>query len=194
MKILNHFTFIFLGALLLLISCEKWQDSKADSDPRLQDRKYCNDPDAVNFNWGFPGVPDSTKCIFPTDLYAGTYSFTDSIYSSNNLLDTLQSKTTYTLYIIPLSKKQFIVKGFCSSNDSLFFTAGRTTYSASADSTFKFNDTIKVYGQPLCRIADTLSGTIVKNRYDTTNTQLFIDWKVISDTGTFYHRGTAIKQ
>lgn len=108
MKILNHFTFIFLGALLLLISCEKWQDSKADSDPRLQDRKYCNDPDAVNFNWGFPGVPDSTKCIFPTDLYVGTYSFTDSIYSSNNLLDTLQSKTTYTLYIIPLSKNSLL--------------------------------------------------------------------------------------
>lgn len=61
----------------------------------------------------------------------------------------------------------------------MFFTAGRTTYSASADSTFKFNDTIKVYGQPLCRIADTLSGTIVKNRYDTTNTQLLSIGKLL---------------
>jgi hypothetical protein len=56
------------------------------------------------------------------------------------------------------------------------------------------NDTTKAFGQPFCRILDTLSGTITKDRFDTTNTKIKFNWKVVSDTGTYYHKGTAVKQ
>jgi hypothetical protein len=178
---------------IVIFSCKKWKDEIATDDPRLHGRKYCNDPQAVNYNWGFPGVPDNTICIFPSDLYKGTYSFTDSIYDYNEVLDSNLSKNIYTLQVFAISKKHLAVTGFCN-NDTLFFTAGRTTYSASADSIFKLNDTTKAFGQPFCRILDTLSGTITKDRFDTTNTKIKFNWKVVSDTGTYYHKGTAVKQ
>jgi hypothetical protein len=197
MQILKPFFFTILLLTITLVfsisSCKKWKDSIATDDPRLHGRKYCNDPEAVNYNWGFPGVPDNSICVFPSDLYKGTYTYTDSIYNSNDVFDSLLSKQTYTIQVIVLSKKRIAIIGFCS-NDTLFFTAGRTTYSASADSTLKLNDSTIAFGQPMCRILDTLSGTITKNSLDTTNTKIKFNWTVVSDTSTNYHRGTAVKQ
>jgi len=184
--------YIFV-VLLTFSSCKKWKDSIATDDPRLHDRKYCNDPEAVNYNWEFPGVPDNSICIFPSDLYKGIYTFTDSVYNSNEIFDSLLSKQTYTIQVLAMSKKHLAIIGFCS-NDTLFFTAGRTTYSASADSTLKLNDSTKAFGQPMCRMLDTLTGTITKNSLDTTNTKIKFNWKVVSDTGSNYHKGTAVKQ
>lgn len=192
----NMLTAIFLFVIIIATTfsaCKKWKDSIATDDPRLHDRKYCNDPEAVNYNWGFPGVPDNSICIFPSDLYKGTYFFTDSIYNANDVFDSLLSKQTYTIQVLALSKKHLAITGFCT-NDTLFFTAGRTTYTATADSTFKLNDTTKAFGQPMCRLLDTLSGSITKNSLDTSNTKIKFNWKVVSDTGINYHKGTAVKQ
>jgi len=177
--------------LTILTSCEKWKDEKAEDDPRLNDRKYCNDPEAVNYNWGFPGKPDNTVCFYPSDLYEGTYLLTDSVYTQDNVFDSAASLQTYTLELIPISKSRFVIRGFCPT-DSLEFTAGRTTFRAIADTTFVAANNKKDFGQPLCRVQDTLTGLIIKNQLD--STQLFIDWRVVSDTGVNYHRGTAIKQ
>ena len=175
-----------------MLACKKWSDPKVPDDPRIHDRKYCNDPEAVNYNWNFPGDPDNSVCIYPSDLYKGTYSFTDSIYSDKNKFDSVGSLLPpYTLTIIALDKRHFRVVGFCAT-DSLKFTAERTTYRASADSTIMIQDTIKAYGQFLCRTADTMTGYFTKFASDTS--RLIIEFKVASDTGINFHRGTAIRQ
>lgn len=183
---------LFLLVPVFLFSCEKWSDPVAPDDPRLYENKYCNDPEAVNYNWNFPGVPDSAVCIFPSDLFNGTYLYTDSIYDSENVFDAAKSQNTYTLQIIPLGKRTLRVVGFCGLNDSLKFTAERSSYRATADTTIFINDTTKVFGQFFCRTLDTLTGSFMKNQEDSLS--LKIDFLVVSDTGTFYHRGTAIRQ
>lgn len=172
--------------------CEKWVDPKAKEDPRISERAYCNDPEAVNFNWNFPGTPDSTTCFYPTDIFKGTYLFIDSIYSSDNTFDSAQSTKSYTLTIVPYSNNKFGIIGFCG-NDPLKFTAERSTYRANADSTINVSDTTFDYGQYFCRIQDTLAGFIFKDRNDSSS-RLFIEFIVRSDTGLNFHRGTAIKQ
>src|SRR5690606_18082647 len=174
--------------LLILIAiscaaCEKWTDPEAVDDPRLHDRFYCNDPEAVNYNWNFPGVADSSVCIYPADLFAGTYSFTDSIYDGQEFFDSAHSQTTYTLQFIPIDKSRLRTVGFCGISDSLKFTAERSTYRASADTTIFMNDTVKVFGQFFCRTLDTLSGYLTKNRND--STLINIQLRVVSDTGVY---------
>lgn len=175
-------------------SCKKWQDPPQVTDPRITERKYCNDPAAVNYNWNFPGTPDSTTCFYPSDIFVGDYLFTDSIYRSDNSFDSAASLQVYTLHLFRLSKNKLAVVGFCMGGDSLRFTAERTTYKAYADSTIRTSDTTYDYGQYFCSMADTLTGNFYKQQTDTLGTHLFIDFTVVSDTGVDYHRGTAIKQ
>lgn len=184
-------------ALLLplgLFSCKKWSDPAAPQDPRLNEKKYCNDPEAVNYNWNFPGQPDNTVCIFPADLYQGTYSFTDSIYNSQSVFDSARSQQIYILRLVPVGKRHLRIVGFCGGTDSLKFTAERSTYRATADTTLFLNDTTKVHGQLFCRTQDTLTGFVRKNQNDSTGKTIHFDLRVVSDTGVYFHRGTAIKQ
>jgi hypothetical protein len=175
----------------ILPSCEKWTDAPGSDDPRLGDRKYCNIPDAVNYNWGFPGKPDSTVCFFPSDLFSGTYQFKDSVYLENNTFDSVKSQTSYTLHIYKLTKNRFALVGLCGIMDSLKFTAERTTYRATGDSTIKTSDTTVGHGQFFCRSLDTLTGFILKPQSD--SNKLILNFRVVSDTGVNFHRGTAIK-
>ncbi len=178
-----------------LYSCEKWEDKKAVRDPSLDDRKYCNDPQAVNYNWNFPGQADSTVCFYPSDIFKGTYQFTDSVYNADYSFDLDRPRSTYTLQIVALTRNKLAVIGFCGLNDSLKFTAERSSYRANVDSTIRISDTTFDYGQFFCRIEDTISGYISENRFDTTPpNKLLIEFMVRSDTGINFHRGTAIKQ
>jgi hypothetical protein len=178
--------------LLVLCSCKKWEDPKAQDDPRINERRYCNDPLAVNYNWNFPGKPDNTTCFYPTDVFKGTYLFKDSVYKADNTFDSARSLTTYTLNIFPFDKNHFAIVGFCGANDSLKFTAERSTYRANGDSTILMANDIKAYGQFFCRTQDTLSGYLIKDRSD--SSKLLVEFAVLSDTGLNFHRGTAIKQ
>ena len=169
---------IFLVFIVLLSSCSKWQDKPATNDPRLTN-PYCNDPQAVNYNWGFPGKPDNTTCYYPTDLFKGGYSFTDSVYLPD---DSLALVNAYSLYVTPLNHTAMSVSGFCGGNVILKFTAGKY-----GTATVDTNATVQA-GQYLCRELDTVSGT-----FTTTNNGLYVSFKVVSDTGFTSHRGTAKK-
>jgi len=190
MKKLTIILFIAVSSAIIY-SCQKWKDTTAVVDPRITARKYCNDPAAVNYNWDFPGVQDSTVCIYPVNLYEGTYSFNDSIYFEDNILDSGRILQTYNIQLVPAGKNKLLLKGYCSND--IQFTVQRNGLKAYADTTLKLDDTTFAYGQPLCRILDTLTGTIIKSTNDSTKKNLFIEWRVVSDTGINYHKGTAIK-
>jgi hypothetical protein len=166
---------------VVLFSCQKWQDNLSNGDPRLT-HPYCNDPAAVNYNWGFPGKPDSTTCYYPTDVFKGNYLYNDSVYLPD---DSLAYVKQYTLQVNALDYTKMTVIGFCGSNH-LSFTAGKYAIATA--------DTNAVKGQTFCRTLDTLSGTlthITNIKGDTI--WMGINFTVVSDTGSTTHKGTARK-
>jgi hypothetical protein len=167
-----------LGVVLALVSCQKWKDQKG-ADPGLTSY-YCNDPVAVNYNWGFPGMPDSTVCYYPSDVFTGTFSFVDSVLLPDNTLSGIQSGM---FQITADSREKFTIAGICAGN-MLHFTANR--YGLATADTLIANGA----GQLMCREQDTLVGQITQSAPDT----LFFNFTVLSDTGTTYHLGTAYKQ
>ena len=170
------------------VSCnKKWKDPAPVDDPRLTNL-YCNNPRAVNYNLGFPGKPDNSVCFFPSDLFIGTYLLKDSVYLSTSGL--FLSADSFLINIIKLSDSTIGVTGFCKSGARLHMTAG-PTYVATMDTTV--GDTLSINrGQIMCRIQDTISGTISKDRVD--SSLLHIALQVVSDTGITVLLGKARKQ
>ncbi len=165
---------------LLVFSCKKYEDKVGPSDPRLS-RLYCNDPEAVNFNWDFPGTPDNSVCLYPADAFKGQYRFTDSIYNSASQL-VLQRQ--YTLDLYALSRSRLALLGFCGPSDTVKLTASRF-FRATVDTTV-------LKGQALCRPQDTLSGYLTRTAPDAQHLHFF--FTVTTDTGFTFHMGTAVKQ
>lgn len=186
MSVMNRRIWLILVVLVALASCKKWKDEPAVEDERLN-RPYCNDPEAVNYNWDFPGKPDNSICVYPTEIFSGAYRFTDTILSTDYEYDTFY---VYDITLEPQSNSKFIMKGFCrNGTGALNFTADRY-YRASADSVM-FPDSTFMSGQLACRSLDTLSGTIAQD--PSNNKNLKINFTVLSDTGAFLHIGTAVK-
>ena len=175
----------------MLHSCAKWKDPAPVTDPRLIN-PYCNDPDAVNYNRGFPGKPDNSVCFYPTDIFKGVYLFKDSVYRDTLFI----SADSFYLTIEPQkgSRTKMLVTGMCAGSTPLTMTAG-ASFVATLDTTVGDTTTL-VLGQYMCRTQDTIAGTITKPVTDT-NVQfptLLIYFKVASDTGATMHIGKAKKQ
>jgi hypothetical protein len=179
---------LFLALVMgLAFSCKKWEDPAPVDDPRLTN-PYCNDPNAVNYNWGFPGKPDNTICFYPSDLFKGTYKFFDTVYNSQT--DLYLSADSLTLFISKISSTQIGIEGLCNSNRMLVMTAG-ATYQATIDTTV--GDSLTQHpGQFFCRTQDTVTGTFTRDKVD--STLIYVDMTVRSDTGSTLHRGRAIKR
>jgi hypothetical protein len=176
---------LFITAIGIFLSCKKYKDSKPVTDPRLN-KHYCNDPNAVNFNWDFPGIPDNSVCFYPTDVFQGVYEFHDSVFLKTSGLYIHADTVVITIH--KLSNTKFSMLGFCPSGDSLIFTAG-ASFTGTADTTV--GDTLTNRGQLFCSVADTINGSITKDRIDTGGLLTFY-FQVYSDTGvTTLHIGTA---
>ena len=175
----------FLMCLGAICSCSKYKDTKAVADPRLTN-PYCNDPNAVNYNWGFPGKPDSTVCFYPTDVFKGVYIFNDSVFLQQ--LGIFVRADTFLLTIRKHSNTKFSIIGFCSSGDSLSLTAG-LNFTATLDTTMG-DSTTMMAGQALCSFGDTVNGILTKDILN--DSLLYINLLVSSDTGVITtHVGTA---
>lgn len=169
-----------LALILLFSACKRYKDPAPFTDPRIVN-KYCNIPSAINYNWNFPGVPDDSQCIFPAQIYTGTYFYHDSIYNNAGLF--LYDDTLF-LTFSQLDTTRMHITGFCPGN----------TLKATASRYFRFTiDTLVGNGQLLCNPSDTISGKGSKfDLSDTTTIRL--SYEVATDTGVVYHAGTAIKQ
>lgn len=176
---------LLLAVTVASWSCKKYSDKKGVLDPRLN-RPYCNDPNAVNYNWDFPGKPDNSVCFYPTDLFQGYYEFHDSVFLKSSGL--FIHADTFVVTIHKLSNTKFSLLGWCPNGDSLIFTAG-ASFTASVDTTI--GDTLTNRGQALCNIADTINGYITKDRIDTSGLLTFT-FQVYADTGVVtLHNGSA---
>ncbi|MBS1773379.1 MAG: hypothetical protein JST82_11005 [Bacteroidetes bacterium] len=171
----------------IVIACQKTPETKTDD--RLT-RHYCNDPDAVNFNKDFPGIPDNTICYYPTQLFKGSYKLYDSILDGDFKLRKLD---TLPITLTALNNTRLILTGFCEKNsttDTILLTADKY-YKAMPDSTKAANNLV-LNGWILCRKSDTLTGYLQKPLSD--SSLVIFKFTVASDTGIYYHYGTAKKQ
>lgn len=172
-----------------LLACSKVEKAEVNDD-RLN-KPYCNDPEAINYNWDFPGIPDNTTCFFPLEIFQGTYLFRDTVLD-NDFQPVDTTAFNIKLFGLSASKIKIGITGFCQS-ETLKLTADRF-YKAYLDSTVVnvngFDS--KLTGQLMCRVKDTASGFIQKSQTDSNKLTIF--FTVATDTGYSYHKGTAIKQ
>jgi len=180
---------VFFAVAGLFYSCKKYKDAAPVTDPRLTN-PYCNDPEAVNYNWGFPGKPDNTVCFYPSDLYVGTYKFRDSIYTLSGLFISADSFELNISRIPGTQKNRINVAGFCGGGILLALTAS-ASYTATIDTVI--GDSLSMHqGQQFCHVYDTVTGNIDRDRVD--STLLRVSFQVVSDTATYTHTGRAIKK
>ena len=182
---------IFLLLILVLVafvSCEKWEDKPGTGDDRL-DKPYCNDPEAANFNVGFPGKPDNSVCYYPYEFFVGTYQFADSTFYSQDYIFGQNLNYTFDIRRNGTSKQQLLLSGFC--NTDISFTADKYLR-AIADSTDHPADSTKLPGQIICNPADTLSGFMTIINKD--SGIIRINFTILTDTGIVYHTGRATRK
>jgi hypothetical protein len=177
--------FIVFASCLFFMSCSKPTKSKTDDD-RL-DRPYCNDPEAINYNWDFPGKPDNSKCFYPSGVFGGSYILNDTVLDEDFAVDTVYAERPISIFGINGSHIHLGLLGLCSSGDTIKVTADRF-FKAMVDSS------VASLGQFYCGSeTDTLVGLFSKQKNN--DTLLFIDFTIYSDSGkVFYHKSTAKKQ
>ncbi len=170
---------ILLGSILY--SCKKYEDPKPFEDDRINQRKYCNDPSAVNFNWGFPGIPDNTTCIYPSDLYKGQYMFYDSTMDLSGIKFFADS---FLIDVIALDSNRMQFAGFCPSK----------LISVKSNRFLRFTvDTLVGTGQSFCNPTDTISGFGQKQLLGD-STRFTFEYEVFTPSGYEKHAGVAIKK
>ena len=189
MRYILYIASLLTIGVVVFVSCKKYKDPAPYTDPRLTTH-YCNDPNAANYNVGFPGTPDNTVCIYPRDLFVGKWVYRDSVYQTESGRFLFSDSFMLTISPVGSSLTKIIVKGFCPSGANIYMTSS-PIYEASIDSLI--GDTTTIYrGQTLCRIKDTISGSMTKDRVD--STILHVAFQVVSDTGITTHTGFAKKQ
>lgn len=178
---------LYILLVLAFASCKKWEDTKGKDDDRLS-RPYCNDVDAINYNWDFPGKPDNSVCFYPYEYFVGQYKFYDTTTYSIDMLTGPTYQFDLTIQRQDTSKRKLLLTGYCSTG--ITFTADRY-YRAWADSTDNSpEDSTKLPGQLVCNPQDTLSGYISRLHEDT----LRITFAVLTDTGIVNHTGKAVRK
>jgi hypothetical protein len=175
----------YIAIFYCLYSCTMALTGCKRADPAPIDlgltNPYCNNPTAVNYNWGFPGKPDNSICIFPAQIFVGTYLFKDSV------LDNLGIYLPFDSSILTITK----------TNDSLVKINGQCKNSLQLNAKVNKNyrlilDSIQYNGQVFCNNTDTINGYIQKlNPFDSI---LTYNYNVINATTTIIHKGTLIKQ
>lgn len=184
--------FILITAILGiagLIACKKYKDP--DPVDLGLTRKYCNDPIAANYNDSFPGVPDNSVCVYPTELFEGSWLFKDSVYLPDMTFVRAQDYTlTFTSRDPTLDtlRNKLFLSGFCNNGNRLELTANRFGL-AMTDTLIEYTNG----GQLFCNTTDTISG-MFRIIFEKTGKRINIQMNEVVPDGTYLHSGYAIKQ
>lgn len=172
--------FLVIFSSIVFIACKPYSDPSPIEDPRIIN-PYCNDPSAVNYNWNFPGIPDNSTCFYPSDVFEGSYIFSDSLVDAQlNVIDT----SSYAIQILKLDSVHANLCNLC----------GTKCVSIRAFKYLEFSiDTIVGNGQVFCNSTDTVSGIGIKSSLQD-SLAFQINYIIQTDTGKQYHIGTAVKQ
>lgn len=172
-------------AVLIAASCLKVKNpAPVKPNPNLTNH-YCNDPNAINYNWGFPGIPDSSVCIYPVDPFLGKWQLVDSVFHSDSTFNYVDTQTITFESTDDTLHEHLKITGLCNGGNT-FLTATANKYrQATIDS--MDNHTA---GQLFCSPTDTISGEFqfLFSAKDTMSVRLTV---LGSNSG--YHKGFAKK-
>jgi hypothetical protein len=174
------FLLLMMVFFAILIGCKPYKDPTPIKTDLLT-TPYCNDPKAVNYNWGFPGKPDNSICFFPADLFVGNYKFYDSIY--DNTAGVYLAFDSTNVSIAKSTDSTISVTGLCGSS---VFTA-----KATKNARFTLDSTTSL-GQLFCSNADTISGGATKWNFN--DTFFKFQYDLINNSTKKEHNGIFIKQ
>jgi hypothetical protein len=136
--------------------CKKYTDPSPNPINNFTSH-YCNNPKAVNYNWGFPGIEDNSICIFPADLFAGNYTYYDSILDVVNQI------------YIPYDTMDITINKLTDSTMTIVGQCAATQLTARATKNYRFSlDSTSDKGQTYCTINDTISGAGIKQQFNDT--------------------------
>lgn len=169
-----------LFLILLTAACKPYKDPDPITDPRLENSSYCNDPAAINYNWGFPGIPDNNLCIFPSDLFEGNYKWYDTIRDETGAV--LGFDSVFAT-VSQIDTTRININGRCGYD--LKLTADKFLNIAI--------DSVQGNGQQFCQLSDTIIGAGSKSGFSDT-TSFTLNYIIVSDTGTSIHESIFIKQ
>jgi hypothetical protein len=173
---MRHIVFIFI-LFIGFVSCKKAVDTPG-AQYAGQEQPYCNDPEAINYNYQFPGTANNMTCTFPTDPFTGQFTLSDTVYTADFASYYV---LFHTVNVYAISKTKMAVVGFCGISDSIKLTAGRY-YKASIDTTI-------LNGQALCNPKDTISGF-----FEADSIGIKIKFTMNSEIeGIKYHTGRGIR-
>ncbi len=171
---------VVLG-IFAFASCTKGEDTASPDISDLLTNRYCNNPNAVNYNWNFPGIEDNATCFFSYYFYEGDWIFIDTIRRSDSSIVGVETYYLNFEKIIPdTSESLMAMSGWCSSA-SLIIHVDRF-YFARTDS-FDNNGG----WQKMCSNSDSIFVQMRKDIVDTT--ALDINIQEVKNNETFFHRG-----
>jgi len=186
---MKYFVFVILFfaiSTVVLFSCAKWKDPEP-KDLGLTN-PYCNDPAAVNYNWGFPGRADNSVCFYPNSLFVGTYMYYDSVYRDTLFIGADSTIITLSPRDPDPTHSKLNLAGICGLTIWLTALPG---YQATVD-TLVGDTTTMTQGQLYCGAHDTLNGIVSRSRLDSP-TLLRMNFIVVTDSVLTTHNGTARK-
>ena len=188
MKYVIYILIFIATSTAVFFSCAKWKVPKPYTDPQLTN-PYCNDPNAVNYNWGFPGKPDSSLCFYPNSLFVGSFMYHDTMY--NDTLFIGADSFIVNITIPGNSETAMTLSGLCGAGGATISLTGLPGYEATVDTTVGDTMTLSS-GQLLCAQNDTISGYILRDRVDSPAVLHFYLQVVLGDSATISHYGSAV--
>ena len=171
-------------SVVSVVSCLKPEDLPKAKSPSELENHYCNDPRAENYNRGFPGIPDSSVCVYPVDAFSGQWTLTDSVFKPDSTFDAVSVQTISFAATEDTLLSHLKITGLCSNGAALYATADKYGQ-ATLDSMDSHNA-----GQFLCSAADTATGKFYFS-FSGRGTML-LQLQVIG-TQAGFHKGTATK-
>jgi hypothetical protein len=171
-----------LWIVLFFVACKRYKDPSPFTDSRIN-TPYCNIPSAINYNWNFPGVEDNSTCIYPAQIFGGTYFYRDTIIDSAGAVLNIDS---FPITLQALDSSHLNIIGFC----------GTEIHKANANRYYTFTlDSLVGFGQSKCiGSADTISGKGYKPAGLGDTASFLLNYIIQTPTGTTIHKGVATKQ
>jgi len=169
--------------LLMAASCLKSDDPPpAEPNPDLTNH-YCNDPNAVNYNRGFPGIPDNSVCTYPVDSFVGQWLWVDSVFHPDSSFNFTDTKTLAFQATEDTLHSHMEITGLCNNPGVPIQITADKYGTALIDSVDKH-----YAGQFFCSPADTVSGRFrfPLDRRDTMMIEL-----TVHGPSAGYHKGKA---
>jgi hypothetical protein len=171
---------LFCFFAVFFSSCKPYKDP-APIITNVLTTHYCNNPKAVNYNWGFPGVADDAICFFPADLFVGQYTYYDSILDVGSSL--YLPFDTVDITIAKLTDSTIHILGQCVT----------VPLSAKASKNYRFAlDSTTYLGQVFCGGGDTINGAGTKIQFNDTN--FVYQYQLIKNGNLLNHKGWMIKK